>query len=90
MGASFNWGLRCGQMLAERSKNMNIIEQTSMWHRLGRMDEPPPEPKPADETLKTEVRSLRRGYSFLLKELNTLKEIRTPDKDKSKDFNILA
>ena len=55
--------------LAMRGKP-NIIERSSMWLRMVRMDEPP---EPTDEVLKTEVRSLRRGYSFLLKELNTLK-----------------
>ena len=34
-----NFGLRCSQILAERSdiKKMNIIERTALWYRLERI-----------------------------------------------------
>ena len=37
-----NWGLRCGQLLAEEGdiRRMNIIERTALWYRLERIGNP--------------------------------------------------
>ena len=43
-----NFGLRCGQMMAERSdlRHMNQSEREVLWYRLERIGKTPPEPEP--------------------------------------------
>ena len=50
-------GLRCGQLMAERSDihRMNIIERTRLWYRLERIGKLEPE----QEVAVTPLRSLR-------------------------------
>ena len=72
-----NFGLRCGQLMSERSalSSMTIIERSALWYRLERIGKPPIIPdapkviykrRPVDD----ELDQVKLGYLDLQKKLH--------------------
>lgn len=66
-----NLGLRCGQLLAERSniKRMNIVERTRLWYRLERIGQ---ETEPIDSKQTSTLTSVP-SYRQLKDDIDQLK-----------------
>ena len=74
-----NFGLRCGQMMAERNKGLDIVGRTALWYRLERIGAWP-EPQQAEETTELQWEALKvlrqelEGMKVYLKEKSSVKK----------------
>ena len=71
-----NLGLRCGQMMAERYKEMNIIERSAFWYRYERNSQALCNQPTSDDRFDELEKLIREQPEFVGKQWDIVNQLR--------------